>query len=325
MKFADDFQVFLDQFERYGFFIWRQLLDHDLIDQHLAAYSELNRQYGIEPSIDFHSYPADLQKTIKEARYAFHAEHGPTQALVFNPRLITFLRQLFNDEPVMRQPETGFYTRRTPDHTDSLDFKVEPKGAEVRMWCALEDIHPDAGPVYFVPGSHKAIAQMLEEEVFTEHPEFLELLRSQLGSTTAATFFEVTKPMWRYVRGAKLPRAIEEKGLQREIYPLQKGDVVVFTSDVVHGTSRCNNTELTRKYLVAYWAARNAGWYHSRAYWGPLHDLRAPENRITAPVEQTPFGYRMHFQELHAAYMASFEKPVAGRPSAAQLQDGALA
>lgn len=310
MTASDNTNTFLQQLERDGFFIWPQLLDHDLIDQHLAGFTELNQSLGVEPNVDFHSYPLEKQTAIKESRYRFHAENGSTQRLIFSPPLTTFLQMLFGEEPVMRQPETGFYTRRTPDHTDSLDFKVEPKGSEVRMWCALEDIHPDSGPVYFVPGSHKAIAQVLEEEVLNEHPEFAELLTSQLGPTTATEYFQVTKPLWKYVRGEKLARAIKEKRLERLVYPLKKGDVAVFSSDVVHGTSRCTNTEMTRKYLVAYWAGRSARWYHSRSYWGAKHDFRAPANAITAVVEETPFGHRMHFQELHAMYMASFEKAV---------------
>jgi hypothetical protein len=304
-----DFQVFSQQLDRNGFFIWRQLLDHQLIDEHLAEFTQLNRALGVEPNVEFHSYPTEKQSTIKEARYRFHAENHNTQRLLFNPQLISFLCQRFGEEPVMRQPETGFYTRGTPDHTDSLDFKVEPKGSEVRMWCALEDIHPDAGPVYFVPGSHKTIAERMEQEVFSERPELAELLRSQLGPTTSAEFFQATQPLWRYVR-ARLSRVIEEKGLRREAHLLKKGDVVVFSSDVVHGTALCKNTELTRRYMVAYWAARSAKWYHSRSYWGPMHDFRAPENTISAPVEPTPFGFRMHFKELHAAYLDSFEKAV---------------
>lgn len=318
MSNAKDFTFFLEGLDRDGFFIWPQLLKHELIDEHLAAFAELNRALEVEPGIDFHSYSGEKQKAIKEARYRFHAENVTTQRLIFNPLLLAFLTCLFGEEPVMRQPETGFFTRRTPDHTDSLDFKVEPKGAEIRIWCALEDIHPDAGPVYFVPGSHKAIAQVMEEEVFREHPEFVQLLDSQLGATTSNEFFEVTKPLWRYVRGEKLPRAIQEKGLTRAVPLLKKGDAVIFSSDVVHGSARCTNTNLTRKYIVAYWAAKGARWYHSRSYWGPLHDHRAPENAISARVEPTPFGYRMHFQELHAAYIASFEKPVVIKPGMAE-------
>jgi len=307
---SSDFDRFVNLLVSDGFFVWPQLLDHQLIDEHLAAFAELNLATGVTPGENFLSYSEEKQQTIKHARYQFHNECEATQRLLFNPQLIAFLRRLFNDEPVMRQPETGLYHRGSPDHTDSIDFKVHPKGAEVRIWCALEDVKPDAGPVYFVPGSHRTISETLEDEVLSEHPEFLDLIRSQLGPTTAIDYFRVTKPLWSFVRRVKLPRSIETRSLERKSLILQKGDVIVFGSDVVHGTSPCNARHLTRKYLIAFWAARRAIWYQSRAYWGSKHDFRMLENGIGAGTELTSHGYRMHFTELHASYMASFQRAV---------------
>jgi hypothetical protein len=301
---------FTEHLDQNGFFVWPGLLPQALIDRHLDAYAALNASLGVKPGESFYSYPREKQAAIKQARYDFHAENIETQKMIFNRELMEFLRGYFGDEPVMRQPQTGLYHRRTPDHTDSLDIKVSPHGAELRVWCALEDIHPDSGPVYFAPGSHKAISEALEREALTERPEFIDLLRSQMKPTTAEEYFSVTKPLWDYVKQIKLPRAIEEIGLERRPLLLKKGDVIVFSPDVVHGTCRCNNPTLTRKYFVAYWAAASAVWYESRAYWGPYHDYRHPENSITAHVYSAPFGLRMSFQELYDAYLASFEKAV---------------
>ncbi len=305
-----EFKRFFDLLMSDGFFVWPSLLDYRLIDEHLAAFTEVNRKMGVVAGDNFLSYSEEKQQAIKKARYQFHDGCEATQRLLFNPQLVAFLRQLFHDEPVMRQPETGFYHRGSPDHTDSLDFKVHPKGAEVRIWCALEDVNPEAGPVYFVPGSHRCISDSLEDEVLTEHPEFVDLIRSQMGPTTAPDYYKMTRPMWRFVKRDKLPRAIETRSLERKPLILRKGDVIVFSSDVVHGTSPCRNQSLTRKYLIAFLAARQAIWYQSRAYWGSKHDFRAPENGIRADTELTQYGYRMHFTELHASYMASFKRAV---------------
>jgi len=302
--------IYREEFARDGFFVWRDLLPGDLIDQHLHEFVSLNERLEVRPGDDFHGYTNEKQALVKRARYDFHRENEAAQALIFNDDLQAFLQSCFGEEPVMRQPETGLYHRRTPDHTDSLDFKISPLGDEVRVWCALEDIDPDSGPVYFVAGSHSAISADLEREVLTEHPEFCALLRSQLQATTPTEFFTVTRPLWSYVKQQKLPGAIVEKGLTRDPVPLKKGDAVVFRSDVVHGTCRCANPSLTRKYFVSFWATAPAIWYHSRSYWGPLHDYRHPRNAIGAPVERTPHGLRMSFEDLHAAYLASFEKPV---------------
>jgi Phytanoyl-CoA dioxygenase (PhyH) len=300
----------LQKLESDGFFVWRNLLPADQIDRHLDDFMALNASLGVEPGDDFYSYPKEKQAAIKQARYDLHRENTATLRLIFNDELLGFLQEYFGDEPVMRQPETGLYHRKTPDHTDSLDFKVDPHGREVRMWCALEDIHPDSGPVYFVPGSHQTIAATLERDVLTEHPEFTDLLKSQLKATTAQEFYRATQPMWSYVKQRKLPTSIEENGVERQPMILNKGDTIVFSSDTVHGTCHCFNPELTRKYLVAFWSSTPAVWYQSRSYWGPLHDYRQAENSVSAPVQRGPYGSWMSFEELHAAYMASFERAV---------------
>jgi phytanoyl-CoA dioxygenase PhyH len=295
---------FTEQLDQDGFFVWPSLLPPDLIDRHLDAYATLDARLGVKPG---EGYPSEKQVVIRQARSDFHVENIEAQRMIFNHELMRFLQDYFGDEPVLRQPQTGLYPPRTPDHTDSLDIKVSPHGSEVRAWCALEDIHPDSGPIYLVPGSHKAISEALQREVLTEHPEFIDLLRSQMKPTTAEEYFSVTKPLWDYVKQIKLPRAIEEIGLERRPLLLKKGDVIVFSPDVVHGTCHRNNPTLTRKSFIADWAAASAVWYESRAYWGPYHDYRHPENSITYPVYRTLFGLRVSSQ---AAYFASFEKAV---------------
>jgi phytanoyl-CoA dioxygenase PhyH len=307
---ATDAALFAELLDRDGYFVWPGLLPASLIDRHLAAYDELNASLGVVPGEDFHAYPAEKQAAVKQARAELHRESQAAQDIFFNQELMELLRDTFGEDPVLRQPETGYYHRRTPDHTDSLDFKVQPARREVRVWCALEDVHPDAGPVYFVAGSHRTISDRLELEVLSERPELGELLRSQMAATTPQEFFIATRPLWGYVKGVKLPRAIAECGSERKPLLLAKGDVIVFSSDTVHGTCRCANPSLTRKYCVAYWAARSAVWHHSRSYWGPLHDYRRPGNAIAAAVQSTPHGLTMSFAELHAAYLDSFAKAV---------------
>jgi phytanoyl-CoA dioxygenase PhyH len=305
------FTRFAAQLDRDGFFVWPGLLPADLIDQHVAEYLELNLRLEAPPGEDFHAYSPAKQAALKTARYDFHRDNPATQRMIFNARLIEFLRARFGEDPVMRQPETGFYTRRTPAHTDALDFKVSPAGREVRVWCALEDIHPDAGPVYFIPGSHRTISAYLEREVLTEFPEFADLLRSQMGPTSAPEFFLATRPLWNYVKQRKLPTAIHAGGVAPQPLLLKKGDAVIFASDVVHGTCPCKDPRRTRAYFVAFWSAVGAVWYHSRSYWGPLHDHRHAENALAAPVERTPLGLRISFQTLHTNYLASFARAVA--------------
>ena len=69
MSNAEDFAAFQEQLDRDVFFVWPQMLEPEHIDEHLAAFVELNKTLDVEPNVDFHSYSAEKQTRIKEARY----------------------------------------------------------------------------------------------------------------------------------------------------------------------------------------------------------------------------------------------------------------
>ena len=178
------------------------------------------------------------------------------------------------------------------------------------MWCALEDVDPTAGAVYYVPGSHATIAATLEERLSREHPEFLDTLQKLTPPTTLNEYGELTGPFFKDVKNLHLPRLVAQHGLKRIAPILEKGDVVVFRSDVVHGTSACDDEDRTRKYLTAFWASRSTRWYQTRSYWGPNWDFRSDANSFSAPIEDLPHGSRIEFSDYYTAYRQSFSRPV---------------
>lgn len=296
------------QLDEDGYFIWPALQSHELIDEHVEAYRALNSRIGAPVGSDTSSFSKNKLQEIKQARYEFHDNHPAARELLFPPALRSFLDGHFGEDAVLRQPETGFFPRNTPPHTDALDVRVSIPGTEVRVWQALEDVHPDAGPVYVLPGSHRTVSMLLETEVQTERPDLIALLQAQMGETTAAEFYRTTGPLWSFVKQNKLGKAVQNIPLQPLL--LKKGDVAVFRSDLVHGTCRPNQPGLTRAYAVSYWSARSATWYQSRAYWGPPHDYRCPQNAIPTNCCETMHGPEISFQDMHAAYLATFEHAV---------------
>lgn len=40
-------------------------------------------------------------------------------------------------------------------HSDAVHFHTEPAGFMCGIWVVLEPIHPDAGPLEYLPGSHR--------------------------------------------------------------------------------------------------------------------------------------------------------------------------
>ncbi|MEA9580418.1 phytanoyl-CoA dioxygenase family protein [Xanthomonas nasturtii] len=300
--------VFLHQLDVNGFSVLKGLHPHSLIDEHVASYRALNEREGISVGENLKALPEERQSAIKQARHTFHERYPASRELFFSPILRRFLGHYFDEDAVLRQPETGFFHRNTPPHNDSLDLRVSVPGTEVRVWHALEDVHPDAGPMYVLPGSHSSVSMSLEEEVGQERPDLIALLRSQMHETTASDFYEATRPLWAYVRQYKFGAAVQSIPLEPLL--LNKGDAVVFRSDLVHGTCHCNKPGLTRAYAVNYWSSRSAEWYQSRSYWGAPHDHRRSENVIRTEIHGTPVGLEICFRDMHAAYVASFKRSV---------------
>ncbi len=305
-----DTELVQDELVRDGFSVVPGLLRNDLIDVHLTAYEALHQHLGVDFSADFYSYSGKMREEIKRARHDFHRDHSPTLELLFDQTVLKLLEGVFCTQAVLRQPETGMYNRRAPLHTDSLDVRASARSRELRMWCALEDIHPDSGPIYFLRGSHRTIAEPLEDSVIAEKPEFLSLLRNQMPPTTIGSFYEETRPLWLYVKRNKLPRSVEEQRIEPAVQILRKGDIILFSPDVLHGTMQCVNAHLTRKYMVAYWSAIETSWFQARSCWSRQHDYRFSANAIAPDVHCGSHGMYIEFEEFQNQYATSFTQAV---------------
>jgi ectoine hydroxylase-related dioxygenase (phytanoyl-CoA dioxygenase family) len=136
-----------------------------------------------------------------------------------------------------------------PAHVDTAFRSPDPPYSVCRMWCALEDIHPDSGRLYLVPGTHRTITPHLCREVLDERPQ-LQALFARIADEPDA-WYRLLARGWPYV-SAKVPDHIDPKA--KVSFDLRKGDVVFFNPAVAHGTLACSNPTLTRKMMVCEWA-----------------------------------------------------------------------
>ncbi|MEH2358563.1 phytanoyl-CoA dioxygenase family protein [Nostoc sp.] len=64
------------------------------------------------------------------------------------------------------------------------------------------------------------------------------------------------------------------KGLPRVPFSINKGDVVLFDPNVIHGTMPAPNPSLTRKAIVTEWHTQSVRSYSYCKYFGSQHDKR---------------------------------------------------
>jgi ectoine hydroxylase-related dioxygenase (phytanoyl-CoA dioxygenase family) len=129
-------------------------------------------------------------------------------------------------------------------------------GGMTASWIALENGHPDAGPLRYVPGSQRIAAW-----------------RNSDGTTTVRDPVELDQAT-HYVNAA-----LRDYGLEEEYFVAREGDVFIWHEQLYHGGGAINDNARTRRSLVThYWRAgemdpntlvrhgRSGGYFYGRPH-----------------------------------------------------------
>ncbi|QHO77846.1 hypothetical protein ACH79_39830 [Bradyrhizobium sp. CCBAU 051011] len=147
--------------------------------------------------------------------------------------------------------------RGTITHADGHFMDASIPGAMIAGWYALEDIHAGAGRFYLLPQS-----QLLG----TDAPGFAPLRTfwkqyEELSEHTARTFnynSEETNAALRIKHARLLARGLA--GVSFYSPALQKGDVVLWSSRVLHGSLKPDAPQHSRSSLTAHYIPRSYGY-----------------------------------------------------------------
>ncbi|MEO5959316.1 MAG: phytanoyl-CoA dioxygenase family protein [Opitutaceae bacterium] len=152
-----------------------------------------------------------------------------TRATVLEAGLARLLANLIG-EPVVLCSSLNFHKGSSQHlHIDSLFMTPLTPHALIATWIALEDAHPDSGPLIYYPGSH-----------------LIPLYRFQDG-TNRSTPAEM--PAWNdYIAGQ-----VQSRGLKPQTFLAAKGDVFIWHADLLHGGSPIKDMSRTRQSLVSHY------------------------------------------------------------------------
>ena len=187
---------------------------------------ELSREQLHSPQIKFNNI-----QTISQAA----AELSLTKAVC------SFLGHVFQEHPAVLQTLTFFKGSQQPVHLDYPYVRNQTKVSHLAAsWVALEDIHPDSGPLRYYPGSHKLPVcgffdwgggSILREDDSTREPiEFSRYLEERLARSA--------------LEGAQFcPR---------------KGDVLIWHGFLAHEGTTIADERRTRRSLVTHYTSLGA-------------------------------------------------------------------
>jgi phytanoyl-CoA hydroxylase len=140
-------------------------------------------------------------------------------------------------EPVVAMQTLTFYRGSQQEEHQDYAYVVSGNPAHLAAsWIALEDVHPDAGPLAYFPGSHRIPKFDFGNGLFMtpESPrrevDFLAHIRSQC---------------------ARL-------GLEQKTFLARKGDVFVWHGALVHRGSPVSDAARTRLSLATHYSSASA-------------------------------------------------------------------
>ena len=268
---AENTPEWLDDWRKHGFVRLSQVLPHVLIDQHLADITPIFQRHGALHNERLIDWPADRRAALNAAVNALDHEGTASFALSMHESLMQRFRLLFEAEPVRSSVSTALWeSGDRAAHFDTSFVSTTPEDHVCRAWCALEDIHPDSGIFYVVPGTHRTARPRILADMLRERPAFVHLL------DRFSTDRESARAAWRQemmpILFGRIKAAIE--GVPRMTFPIRKGDVVLFSPNVVHGTMPRADPELSRRVMISEWRARTAMIYHPGEHFGAGFDHR---------------------------------------------------
>jgi ectoine hydroxylase len=160
-----------------------------------------------------------------------------------NPELLRLLSFTLGKEVSLFQGMHFFVGSQQDAHSDFFHMSTEPIGYLIVIWVALEDVTPGSGPVYYYPGSHKLPYLMSEDLEARSGPLFVAKGKDE-----------------EYSR--RLLAAVEQARIEPVEFLAEKGDVLVWHANLVHGGNSIERNGVTRRSLVAHYFARDVLCYH---------------------------------------------------------------
>ena len=204
-----------------------------------------------------------------------HSENRQSLKVALNDHVRTFLRWAFEGEPVLFGSLTFDIGSEQEPHIDAAFFYTQPEHGMAAAWTALEDVHPDSGPLFYVDGSHR-FPHLYVAEVLQEDPDLARRVAEHRAKRKRPDY-QLSEDVYR-AYSKRLVERLEESGARRTPALLKKGDVFVWNSWVVHGGLPRVNRGLTRRSMVVHYIRRDAKFWDQHAFFlrGDVLDSTRP-------------------------------------------------
>jgi len=251
--------------------------DYELDQRIERIRSGLGPRYGV----DFDDSTA-LKNTGENQRlqdaWLFNED---VMAIAANPKILKLLGKLYGRTAFPFQTLNFPVGTQQHLHSDSNHFSSLPERFMCGVWLALEDVHPDAGPLTYLPGSHKwpiLTNVMIGRRAFGAQPQ------------SAQAPFEAA---WEAM--------IAASGREQEVFLARKGQALIWAANLLHGGSPQLDPTRTRWSQVSHYYFEDCIYYTPAFSDEPvgLLDLRSVTNIATGEAKPNMYLGREYSAKRH--------------------------
>ncbi|XYD09480.1 phytanoyl-CoA dioxygenase family protein [Methylobacterium sp. NMS12] len=242
----------------HGYYVLRGAIDPETIDEVWADY---------EAAIAGGDLTLAPEKAAPDdphpGRYLNpHLKVEAIDRLLKHPVLMNFSSMVLGRPAIPFQTIASHKGSQQSEHSDSIHMTTYPLGYLAACWVAMEDIHADAGPLVYYPGTHR-LPYLFSHDVGITTDEFRE--------RGYGAYSERYEPA--------IKEEIREHGATPAYFTARKGDVLFWHANLLHGGSARADMQRSRKALVHHYFAEGCICYH---------DLSATTSAVHGPVESLP-------------------------------------
>jgi len=202
--------------------------DADLDARISRIQQNLSPRYGI----DFADPESDKTHGERRIQDAWQFDDD-VRAIAANQVVIDLLSKLYGRAAFPFQTLNFPVGTQQEGHSDSVHFSSLPERFMCGVWLAMEDVGPDAGPLFYYPGSHRW-------PVMTNSMIGRRGYGADLGSAQ-----DPYGPAWRAL--------CEAHGAKEEVFLPRKGQALIWCANLLHGGSHQHDPRLTRWSQVTHY------------------------------------------------------------------------
>jgi len=226
------------QFRAEGILILRQVFDPEYLDRTISA---IETFHG-------HLYHKKGGRRIQDLWQAEDEAGQLVRSIAGRAEIISTLEMLYGRKAFPFQTLNFKWGSEQKGHSDTIHFNSLPERFMSGVWVALEDADEENGSIFYYPGSHRLPIYNLQE------------ISGRLAELSPS---EATDE---YVKHYEpfIERLMKVNNLKKTHLKINKGDVVIWAANLVHGGDAIRNQDATR------WSQVSHYYYQDCIYYTPL-------------------------------------------------------